>query len=48
MYHTLNLALQKALKVKRVGHVLARVRQIVAFFHRNTFAANLLKSKQSS
>ena len=43
--HTLNFEVQKALKAKRVSHVLARVWWIVAFFHRSTFAANLLKSK---
>ena len=45
MCHTLNLAVQKALKVKRVSHILARVQRIVAFFHRCTFAANLLRKQ---
>ena len=43
--HTINLAAQKSLKVKRVSHVLAKVRRIVAFFHKSTVAAALLKSK---
>ena len=43
--HTLSLPVQKALKIKRVSHVLAKVRRIVAIFHRSTFAANLLQSK---
>ena len=43
--HTLNLAAQKALQIKRVSHVLAKIRRIVAFFHRSTVAAALLKSK---
>lgn len=41
--HTLNIAAQKALTVKTVSNVLAKVRRIVAFFHRSAVAANALK-----
>lgn len=43
--HTINLAVQKSLKVKRVSHLLARVQRIVAFFHRSALANKLLQSK---
>ena len=43
--HTINLAFQKSLKVKRVSNLLARVRRIVAFFHRSTTANKLLQAK---
>ena len=43
--HTLNLAVQKARKVRRVSHVLAKARRIVAFFHRSTYTSTLLKAK---
>ncbi|KAL5016122.1 hypothetical protein ScPMuIL_005711 [Solemya velum] len=43
--HTLNLAAQKCLKVKRASHILARMRKIVAFFHRSNIAADMLKRK---
>lgn len=43
--HTINLMVQKSLKVKRVSHVLSKIRRIVGFFHRSTVAAALLKSK---
>ncbi|XP_045201083.1 E3 SUMO-protein ligase ZBED1-like [Mercenaria mercenaria] len=43
--HTLNLAVQKALKVKSVSQLLARVRSIVSFFHRSCVATAVLKSK---
>ncbi|XP_053376453.1 E3 SUMO-protein ligase ZBED1-like [Mercenaria mercenaria] len=46
--HVLNLAAQKGLKVKGVSAILARVRHIVAFFHRSTTAAALLKVKASN
>ena len=43
--HTLNLAAQKSLKVKRVSHILARMRKIVAYFHKSNIAADCLKRK---
>ncbi|XP_067653594.1 E3 SUMO-protein ligase ZBED1-like [Haliotis asinina] len=43
--HTINLAVQKALKVKRVNHILAKIRRIAAFFHRSPKANELLKQK---
>ncbi|XP_046332731.2 E3 SUMO-protein ligase ZBED1-like [Haliotis rufescens] len=43
--HTINLAVQKSLKVKRVSHVLAKIRRIVAFFHRSPKASAMLKDK---
>ena len=43
--HTLNLAAQKSLKVKRVSHILARMRKIVAYFHKSNIAADCLKMK---
>ncbi|XP_048730602.2 E3 SUMO-protein ligase ZBED1-like [Ostrea edulis] len=43
--HTLNLAAQRSLKVKTVSNLLARIRTIVAFFHRSTVAASVLKAK---
>ena len=42
---TLNLAAQKSLKVKRVSHILARMRKIVAYFHKSNIAADCLKRK---
>lgn len=41
--HTLNFAAEKALKVKIVSNMLAKVRRIVAFFHRSAVAANAFK-----
>lgn len=41
--HTLNIATQKALKVKTINNMLAKVRRIVAFFHRSAVAANAFK-----
>lgn len=41
--HTLNIAAEKALKVKTVSNMLAKVRRIVAFFHRSAVAANAFK-----
>ncbi|KAK6183354.1 hypothetical protein SNE40_010854 [Patella caerulea] len=43
--HTLNLACQKFLKVKRVSHLLARIRQLVSYFHRSNMASAVLKTK---
>ena len=43
--HTLNLAAQKSLKVKRVSHILARMRKIVAYFHKSNIVADCLKRK---
>ena len=43
--HTLNIEVQKALKVEEVDAVLRRVRRIVSFFHRSTHAATLLEQK---
>lgn len=44
--HTLNLAAKKALEIKQVSHVLAKMRSTVSFFHRSTSAAYLLENKQ--
>lgn len=41
--HTLNIAAQKALKVKSVSNMLAKVRRIVVFFRRSAVAANAFK-----
>lgn len=41
--HTLNIAVEKALKAKTVSNMLAKVRRIVAFFHRSAVAANAFK-----
>lgn len=41
--HTLNIAAQKALKVKTISNMLTKVRRIVAFFHRSAVAANAFK-----
>lgn len=41
--HTLNFAAEKALKVKIVSNMLAKVRRIVAIFHRSAVAANAFK-----
>lgn len=41
--HTLNIAVEKALKVKTVSNMLAKVRRIVAFLHRSAVAANSFK-----
>ena len=43
--HCLNLAAQKALKLNMVSKILGKVRRIVAFFHRSTTAAALLRDK---
>lgn len=44
--HTLNLAAKKALEIKQVSHVLAKMRSTVGFFHRSTTAAHVLECKQ--
>ena len=46
--HVLNLAAQRGLKVKPVSAMLARIRRIVAFFHRSSTAASLLKVHASN
>ncbi|XP_061162789.1 E3 SUMO-protein ligase ZBED1-like [Saccostrea echinata] len=46
--HTLNLACQKCLAVKRLENILAKIRKIVAFFHRSNIAAALLKNTAES
>ena len=43
--HTLNTAVQKALKVDGVASILTRIRRMVSFFHRSNTAAALLKAK---
>lgn len=43
--HSINLATQKALKIKRVSNVLSKIRRVVSFFHRSSTAAALLKVK---
>lgn len=43
--HTLNLAAQKALKLKNVAHTVSRIRNVVSFFHRSAVASGILKSK---
>ncbi|XP_055956189.1 E3 SUMO-protein ligase ZBED1-like, partial [Patella vulgata] len=43
--HTVNLAAQKALLVERVSCLLAKIRRIVAYFHRSTTACAVLKEK---
>ncbi|XP_069108978.1 E3 SUMO-protein ligase ZBED1-like, partial [Argopecten irradians] len=44
--HTLNLASGRALDLKEVHHMLAKMRSIVSFMHRSTTAAAILKQKQ--
>ena len=43
--HTLNIAVQKALKVDGVASILTRIRRMVSFIHRSNTAAALLKAK---
>ena len=43
--HTLNLAVQRALRVEGTAAVLGRIRRLASYFHRSTLAAALLKSK---
>jgi hypothetical protein len=43
--HTLNIAVQKCLSVKRASHLLAKIRRIVAYFHRSNIANSVLKEK---
>ena len=45
--HSLNLACQRALHVPTVAKLLARIRRVVAFFHRSSTAAASLKQKQA-
>ena len=44
--HTLNLACGKALQITSVSHLLARMRQVVGYFHRSSVATAILKEKQ--
>lgn len=44
--HTINLASNKALKLRAVDNVLVKVRRVVSFFHRSPKAAAVLKEKQ--
>lgn len=37
--HTLNLAVQKGIKIKSIDRLLGRIRRVVSFFHRGTTAA---------
>ncbi|XP_062576514.1 E3 SUMO-protein ligase ZBED1-like [Saccostrea cucullata] len=46
--HTLNLACQKCLAVKKLENTLAKIRKIVAFFLRSNIAAALLKNTAES
>ena len=43
MAHVLNLSSQKGLKVNAVSRLLGKVRSLVAFLHRSTLAANILR-----
>ena len=43
--HTLNIAVQKCLSVRRANQLLAKIRRIVSFFHRSNIATNILKAK---
>lgn len=43
--HTLNLAVQKGIKTRSIDRLLGRIRRVVAFFHRSTTAAAVLKAK---
>lgn len=43
--HTLNLSVQKALKVDEAAALLSRIRRISTFFHRSHLASNLLQTK---
>ncbi|XP_067678487.1 E3 SUMO-protein ligase ZBED1-like [Haliotis asinina] len=43
--HTLNLAVQKSLKVKEVSHILGKMRKIVGFFHRSPPANQVLRDR---
>ena len=44
--HTLNLACGKALKINSVSQLLSKMRSIVAYFHRSSYAAHVMKEKQ--
>ncbi|XP_067653283.1 E3 SUMO-protein ligase ZBED1-like [Haliotis asinina] len=43
--HTLNLAVQKSLKVKEVSHILGKMRKIVGFLHRSPPANQVLRDR---
>ena len=43
--HTLSLAVQKGIKIRSIDRLLGRIRRVVAFFHRSTTAAAVLKAK---
>ena len=45
--HTVNLAVQKGLKTSEVDRLLGRIRRVVAFFHKSTTAAAILKATQN-
>lgn len=44
--HSLNLASQKAFKVDEVSEILAKVRKVVAFFHKSPKATEVLRETQ--
>ena len=44
--HTLNLASGRALEIKEVHNILAKMRSVVSFMHRSTTASALLNQKQ--
>ncbi|KAM4546398.1 E3 SUMO-protein ligase ZBED1-like [Fundulus diaphanus] len=44
--HTLNLAVQRALKLPTVSRLLDRVRRVAAYFHRSTKAKHLFEENQ--
>ena len=43
--HTLNLAVQKGLKINSISRLLGSIKRVVAFFHRSTTDAAVLKDK---
>lgn len=45
--HTLNLTLQKSLKLDMVSELLVKVRKVVSFFHKSSQAAEILCDIQS-
>ena len=45
--HTINLASNKAVEVKSVELLLGKIRSLVAFFHKSTTAASVLREKQN-
>ena len=44
--HTINLASQRALEINTVSRLISRVKRVVAYFHRSSTAASMLKQKQ--